>query len=127
MGAVCGDGLHGRGFKPVSGGLRPAHLVGADGVCGGIKSHFAVSRDALYDELKHQGISGRRYFHPLISEFPMYRGLPSAQAHLLPHATQASQEVICLPQYPGLTDEDIHRVCDVIEMAAQAKVLQLAA
>ena len=93
-----------------------------------IKSHFAMSRDALYYELKHQGIFCRRYFHPLISEFPMYRGLPSAQAHLLPHATRASQEVICLPQYPGLADDDVRRVCTAIEMAAiRAKVLPLAA
>lgn len=93
-----------------------------------IKPGFSLGRDALYEELKRQGIAGRRYFYPLISEFPMYRGLPSAQAHLLPHATEASREVICLPQHPGLSDADIHRVCDTIEAAAvQAKMLPLAA
>lgn len=93
-----------------------------------VKPQFPLGRDELYDELKHQGISGRRYFYPLISEFPMYRGLPSAQPQLMPHAIEASREVICLPQYPGLADEDVHRVCDVIEAAAaQAKVLPLAA
>lgn len=93
-----------------------------------VKPHFGLSRDALYEALKQQGISGRRYFYPLISEFPMYRGLPSAQSALLPHATEASREVICLPQYPGLSDADVHRVCDLIESAAvQAKVLPLAA
>jgi len=93
-----------------------------------VKPQFGVSRDAVYEALKQQGISGRRYFYPLISEFPMYRGLPSAQSVLLPHATEASREVICLPQYPGLTDADVHRVCDLIESAAiQSKVLPLAA
>lgn len=93
-----------------------------------VKPQFGVSRDAVYEALKQQGISGRRYFYPLISEFPMYRGLPSAQSALLPHATEASREVICLPQYPGLTDADVHRVCDLIESAAiQSKVLPLAA
>ncbi len=93
-----------------------------------VKPGFALGRDALYEALKQQGIAGRRYFYPLISEFPMYRGLPSAQAALLPHATEASREVICLPQYPGLSDDDVHRVCDVIESAAvAAKVLPLAA
>ena len=93
-----------------------------------VKPQFALSRDALYEALKQQGISGRRYFYPLISEFPMYRGLPSAQSALLPHATDASREVICLPQYPGLCDADVHRVCDLIESAAvQAKLLPLAA
>lgn len=93
-----------------------------------VKPQFGVNRDAVYEALKQQGISGRRYFYPLISEFPMYRGLPSAQSVLLPHATEASREVICLPQYPGLTDADVHRVCDLIESAAiQSKVLPLAA
>jgi dTDP-4-amino-4,6-dideoxygalactose transaminase len=93
-----------------------------------VKPDFVVSRDALYDELKRQGISGRRYFYPLISEFPMYRGLPSAQASLLPNAIRASREVICLPQYPGLKDADVHRVCDAIEAAViNAKLLPLAA
>jgi dTDP-4-amino-4,6-dideoxygalactose transaminase len=93
-----------------------------------VKPQFGLSRDALYEWLKQQGISGRRYFYPLISEFPMYRGLLSAQSAFLPHATEASREVICLPQYPGLSDADIHRVCDLIQSAAlQAKVLPLAA
>jgi dTDP-4-amino-4,6-dideoxygalactose transaminase len=93
-----------------------------------VKPQFPLGRDELYEELKLQGISGRRYFYPLISEFPMYRGLPSAQPQLMPHAIEASREVICLPQYPGLADEDVHRVCDAIEAAAaQAKVLPLAA
>jgi dTDP-4-amino-4,6-dideoxygalactose transaminase len=93
-----------------------------------VKPHFGLSRDALYDLLKCQGVSGRRYFYPLISEFPMYRGLPSAQTGALPHATNASREVICLPQHPGLTDDDVHRVCNVIEMAVpKTLVLPLAA
>jgi dTDP-4-amino-4,6-dideoxygalactose transaminase len=58
----------------------------------------------------------------------MYRGLPSAQPHLLPHASEASGEVICLPQHPALSNADVHRVCDVIAaVAAQARMLPLAA
>lgn len=85
-----------------------------------VKADFAMARDDLYDSMKSQGIMGRRYFFPLISEFPMYRSLPSSQSTLLPHATQASREVICLPQHPGLTDADVHRICDCVEGAAQA-------
>jgi dTDP-4-amino-4,6-dideoxygalactose transaminase len=60
----------------------------------------------------------RRYFYPLISEFPMYRGLPSAQAGLLPVAKSVSSKVICLPLYPSLTDEDVQRVADLIRQSA---------
>jgi dTDP-4-amino-4,6-dideoxygalactose transaminase len=87
---------------------------------------FALSRDALYQRLRDQGIVARRYFHPLISEFPMYRGLPSADAARLPVAQRASAQVLCLPIFPALTDDDVGRVSDVIRAAAQ-EALALAA
>lgn len=79
-----------------------------------VKPGFPTDRDTLYQALKAQGITARRYFYPLISEFPMYRGLASAQPGLLPHATQAAREVICLPMHPNLSAGDIQRVCDCI-------------
>lgn len=68
-------------------------LVGAD---------YPISRDDLYQKLKGNGIHPRRYFYPLISDFPMYRGLPSAHRDNLPVATAAAQQVLCLPIYPNL-------------------------
>ena len=79
---------------------------------------FPLSRDELYQSLKAGGIHGRRYFYPLISEFPMYRGLPSAQGHHLPVAQRASQQVICLPMFPALTDEQVLQIADHIRAAA---------
>ena len=49
---------------------------------------FALTRDELYELLKDQGIHARRYFYPLISDFPMYRGLPSAAPANLPVAAR---------------------------------------
>ncbi|MET5115763.1 DegT/DnrJ/EryC1/StrS family aminotransferase, partial [Burkholderia pseudomallei] len=40
---------------------------------------YPLSRDALYQRLRDHQIYARRYFYPLITDFPMYRGLPSAQ------------------------------------------------
>jgi dTDP-4-amino-4,6-dideoxygalactose transaminase len=79
---------------------------------------FALSRDGLYQLLKDQGIHGRRYFYPLISEFPMYRHLPSARPETLPVATSVSRQVLCLPMYPALTDDQVNRVCDIVCHAA---------
>src|SRR5690606_17767433 len=39
-----------------------------------VDQNFPLSRDQLYDKLKAEGINCRRYFHPLISNLPMYRG-----------------------------------------------------
>jgi dTDP-4-amino-4,6-dideoxygalactose transaminase len=82
-----------------------------------VQEDFALSRDELYALLKAQGIHGRRYFYPLISDFPMYRGLASADARGLPHAREASSQVICLPMYPDLSDEDVARIAEVIRTA----------
>jgi dTDP-4-amino-4,6-dideoxygalactose transaminase len=63
---------------------------------------YPISRDELYQKLKDNGIHPRRYFYPLISDFPMYRGLPSAHRDNLPVATAAAQQILCLPIYPDL-------------------------
>lgn len=79
-----------------------------------IESDYPMSRDELYQRLKDQGIHARRYFYPLISEFPMYRGLHSAQRDNLPVASDVAQKVMCLPIYPSLSHEEQLRISAVI-------------
>jgi dTDP-4-amino-4,6-dideoxygalactose transaminase len=67
-----------------------------------VDADYPISRNELYQKLKDNGIHSRRYYYPLISDFPMYRGLPSAQRENLPVATVAAQQVLCLPIYPDL-------------------------
>ncbi|WP_191992947.1 DegT/DnrJ/EryC1/StrS family aminotransferase [Sphingomonas parva] len=78
---------------------------------------FGASRDALYEALKQQGVNSRRYFYPLLSTLPMYRGLPSAQEERLPVATRAAQRVLCLPIYPELSEGDQRRIIETIKAA----------
>ncbi|HVX00678.1 MAG TPA: DegT/DnrJ/EryC1/StrS family aminotransferase, partial [Candidatus Babeliaceae bacterium] len=59
-------------------------------------------------------VYGRRYFYPLISQFPTYRHLPSADANNLPVATRVAKEVLCLPIYAGLATSDAEKICDLI-------------
>lgn len=77
-------------------------------------SIYGKSRDELYYKLQEYGIFGRRYFYPLISEFPTYKGLPSAKTDNLPISTRVAKEVICLPIYPELELAEIQRICDLI-------------
>jgi dTDP-4-amino-4,6-dideoxygalactose transaminase len=76
---------------------------------------FPRGRDDLYRKLSDNKIFARRYFYPLISNFPMYRGLPSAQRDNLPVATAAAEQVICLPIYPMLQTADVERIVSVIK------------
>ena len=80
-----------------------------------VQSDYPISRDDLYQRLKDHGIHPRRYFYPLISDFPMYRGLPSAHRENLPVATAAAQQVLCLPIYPDL---DMSVVDEIIRFIA---------
>lgn len=75
---------------------------------------YGTTRDELYSKMKADGILGRRYFYPLISEFSTYRGLPSAAPENLPVATKIANEVICLPMHHVLSDEDIERILNCI-------------
>ena len=79
-----------------------------------VEPDYPLSRDALYERLREHGIHGRRYFYPLISDFPMYRGLPSARSSNLPVATQVAERVLCLPIYPALTDGEVLRIVDAL-------------
>lgn len=79
-----------------------------------ISPDHPVSRDELYGLLKSHGIHARRYFYPLVSSFPMYRGLHSASIEHLPHAQALAEQVICLPIYPTLQNEDQARLIDII-------------
>ncbi len=83
-----------------------------------ITRDFPITRDALYDRLRAHNIAARRYFYPLISEFPTYRGLPSATRSNLPVASEISQQVLCLPIYPALTPNVQDRIIDIILAAA---------
>jgi len=77
---------------------------------------FALTRDALYQELRDQGIFTRRYFYPLISDFPMYRGLTSAARSNLPVAARIAGQVLCLPIYPDLPLEAVDRVVGILRV-----------
>ena len=75
---------------------------------------FGVSRDALYEGMKVYNVFGRRYFYPLISTFSTYRGLESANPANLPEAYKIAEQVICLPIYHTLSEEDVERVINAI-------------
>lgn len=80
-----------------------------------VESDYPISRDALYQCLRDNDIYSRRYFYPLISQFPMYRGLVSAQPENLATATEIAEKVLCLPIYPALTEGEQDKVISLIK------------
>ena len=75
---------------------------------------FGFSRDDVYKKLKRANIFARRYFYPLISQFPTYRGLQSAKSENLTVSSKITEQVLCLPIYPNLKKVDVAKICEVI-------------
>jgi len=82
-----------------------------------VKEEYPLNRDELFELLKSQGVMARRYFYPLISEFPMYRILESAKNDNLAVAFNTSRQVICLPLYTNLEHSTIQDICTIIASA----------
>lgn len=79
-----------------------------------VSKEYGISRDALYAKLQEHNIFGRRYFYPLISTFSAYKGLESADPKNLPIAHKLADQVLCLPMFADLHDEDVQRTIDII-------------
>lgn len=82
-------------------------------------SEFGCSREQVYQALRENNIFSRKYFFPLTSDYACYRGLSSARPELLPNAHMVANEVLCLPYYGELTENDISEICEVIRSQAR--------
>lgn len=80
-----------------------------------IEDNFPIKRDELYLKLKNANIFARRYFYPLVTDFPMYRNFAVTSASDLTNAYKASNKILCLPIYEGLTKQEISYITDVIK------------
>ena len=78
------------------------------------EEQYGISRDALYEKMKANNVLGRRYFYPLITNFELYKNIPSANPVNLPLANKIANQVICLPMHHALRKEDVKRVIDNI-------------
>jgi len=79
------------------------------------KEEYGRSRDELYEVLKKHNIYTRRYFYPLISQFPSYRGLESARQGLMSVAEKTAENILCLPIYPDLDFDVVKSICNNIK------------
>ena len=75
---------------------------------------YGMTRDELYFKLKENGVLGRRYFYPLISDFSPYKSYISASKENLPNANKLADTVICLPLHAELTEADVERILNLI-------------
>ena len=79
-----------------------------------VEPDYPLGRDDLYQKLRKENILVRRYFYPLISDMPMYRGLQSATSTNLKQAKHIADKILCLPIYPDLPEEDVRTTAAII-------------
>ncbi len=79
-----------------------------------INKDYPRSRDEVYIKLKEQGILARRYFYPLISDFPSYNHLACSSEDNLQVARCLAEEVLCLPIFPELSNNEVKRISNLL-------------
>lgn len=72
---------------------------------------FGTSRDELAIYLENKGIVTRKYFHPLVTDFPEFTSYKDAE---LPVAEEIADRVLCLPLYHDIPREEINFITDSI-------------
>jgi len=74
---------------------------------------YGKTRDELYELLKEHNVFARRYFYPLITDFEAYKQYE--KRFDLDIASRISNNVLCLPIYPDLSDDDLSLILKVIK------------
>jgi dTDP-4-amino-4,6-dideoxygalactose transaminase len=75
--------------------------------------HFGMSRDALYENLKHYNIYTRRYFYPLVCDYACYRANSVKDPLIVARAV--SNRILTLPIYDSLKSSDVETICEIIQ------------
>jgi len=80
-----------------------------------VNKEYGMTRDELFKKFRDQDIIARRYFYPLISEFsPYWDASKEKNQNYLINAKKVAEQILCLPIYPGLKEQQVDRICDVI-------------
>jgi dTDP-4-amino-4,6-dideoxygalactose transaminase len=79
-----------------------------------VQESYPLKRDELYEHLKRDNIFARRYFYPLVPDFPIYKSFASSNLADLSVAKRIAGSVLCLPIYPSLAIEDQDRIIERI-------------
>ena len=76
---------------------------------------FGRSRDFVHDAFKNFNVYTRKYFHPLCSEYTCYRQLNSSSPSNLPTANVIGQQVLSLPMYGDLSEDNVRKICAILK------------
>ncbi|MBQ7725436.1 MAG: DegT/DnrJ/EryC1/StrS family aminotransferase [Lachnospiraceae bacterium] len=76
------------------------------------RDSYGMSRDELFERLKENSIGARKYFYPMITELDCYKNLYDSGE--TPVAHEAAEEVMTIPMYADLPEEDVERITGIL-------------
>jgi perosamine synthetase len=71
------------------------------------------NRESLFHELRNRGVGANVHYIP-VHLHPYYRENFGTYSGLCPVTEKAYEKILSIPLFPGMTDEDINRVIEVI-------------
>jgi dTDP-4-amino-4,6-dideoxygalactose transaminase len=83
------------------------------------EQEYGMSRDVLYEKLKQWNVHTRRYFYPIVTDYPCYRSI--SINGLLPVARRAASRILTLPIYDSLELSDVEAICEIIRTIQRTK------
>jgi dTDP-4-amino-4,6-dideoxygalactose transaminase len=86
------------------------------------ENEFGMSRDALYNKLKEWNVYTRRYFYPLICNYPCYRSISVKDP--LTNARRVTESILTLPIYDGLDIADVETICEIIKQLHHRTIVE---
>jgi dTDP-4-amino-4,6-dideoxygalactose transaminase len=72
---------------------------------------LGATRDDVVERLERNDIITRKYFHPLVCNYPQYIQFKTKD---LPVAEKIAGNVLCLPLFHDIEELDIHKVVNVL-------------
>lgn len=76
-----------------------------------VTEKYMLSRDEVYDKLKAENIFSRKYFYPVTSDHACFKN--KYRDIEIPNARHLAEQVLTLPFYEGLSDENVDRILDL--------------
>ena len=88
------------------------------------RKKFGLNRDQLAASLQKENVMTRKYFYPPIHMQKCYPEL-NADDEALPNTSYVAKNVLCLPMFSELSDEQVNRIVEAVSKIQQdAKAIQ---
>jgi len=78
------------------------------------EKEFGMDRDKVAEILTKEGIGWRKYFYPPVHKETVNKDLESSKK-VLPNTDYISENILNLPFFTSMTNEDVIRICKVIK------------